>query len=542
MPLRRNKPRVLLVDDDVGVRQILARFFIDHGLHVVEADNPFSALGRMADGPFELVITDIDMPERSGIWLIEELRGRAPDIPLIVMSGGELQKAGLRALYGQDVRLVRKPFELSELESLLREIAPELVAESEVAATFTAPEPNHADDRPYAYASCLIGEMLARTVGLQNTSLPWSGRVHPDDQGRIEEEAWSALRDGRRFRAEYRMVGVDGDFTWVLHEAPVKADEGGQPVLGPGAILDVTARRLEEESLRASEERHRFLTEHSTEVITVQSADALFLYVSPASQRLLGYEPGELIGMNAYDLVHRDDLSKVRECHEDVINRPYLATIDYRIRRKDRRYVWFESTSRMVARSDPSLPREIISVSRDVTDRKENENRLRALAILDDLTGLYNRRGFLTIATQQLKAARRAQRNALVLFADLNNLKQINDTLGHKDGDQALIDAAHIFNRTFRESDVIARVGGDEFAILAVESEPAHLESIRARIDSALQLANSDRARAFELSISIGAAAYDPSRNDTVEELLAWADRAMYQQKRAQPPLPVAAN
>jgi diguanylate cyclase (GGDEF)-like protein/PAS domain S-box-containing protein len=531
--LRPSKPRVLLVDDDVSVRRLLTRYFVDLGLHVFEADNPFAALGRMADGPFELVVTDIDMPERSGLWLVEELRGRARDLPLIVMTGGELQKAGIRALYGPDVRLIRKPFELKELETILQDITPQLLTDNEVADSFVPPEPQPADGRPYAYASTLIGEMLARTVGLPDTSAPWHGRMHPDDQARIEEEARAALRDGRRFRAEYRLTSVDGDVVWVLHDAPVRGDEQNGLALGPGAILDVTARKLEEESLRASEERHRFLTEHSTDMITVQTPEAFFLYISPACHALLGYESAELIGKSAYDLVHRDDLTKVLEYNEQVLERPFMATVDYRIRRKDRRYVWFESTSQVVPRSDPSVPKEIISVSRDITERKENEERLRALAILDDLTGLYNRRGFLTIAAQQLKAARRAQRNALVLFADLNNLKEINDTLGHKDGDQALIDAAHIFNRTFRESDVIARVGGDEFAILAVESEPAHLETIRARIDSALQLANSDRARAFELSISIGAAAYDPSRNDTVEELLAWADRAMYQQKRS---------
>ena len=531
--LRPNKPRVLLVDDDVSVRRLLTRYFIDLGLHVFEADNPFAALGRMADGPFELVVTDVDMPERSGLWLVEELRGRALRLPLVVMTGGELQKAGVRALYGPDVRLIRKPFELKELEAVLQEIVPYLLGGNEVAESFTAPEPQPAGNRPYAYASTLIGEMLARTVGLPDTSAPWLGRLHADDQPRIEEEAQAALRDGRRFRAEYRLTSVDGDVVWVLHEAPVRRDEQGGPALGPGAILDVTARKREEENLRASEERHRFLTEHSTDMITVQTPEAQFLYISPACQSLLGYDAAELVGQSAYDLVHRDDLVKVREYHEQVLERPFMATVDYRIRRKDRRYVWFESTSQVVPRSDPSVPIEVISVSRDITERKETEERLRALAILDDLTGLYNRRGFLTIAAQQLKAARRAQRNALVLFADLNNLKEINDTLGHKDGDQALIDAAHIFNRTFRESDVIARVGGDEFAILAVESEPAHLETIRARIDSALQLANSDRARAFELSISIGAAAYDPARNDTVEELLAWADRAMYQQKRA---------
>jgi diguanylate cyclase (GGDEF)-like protein/PAS domain S-box-containing protein len=539
-------PRVLLVDDDVNVRQLLRRFFSGLGLQVIEADNPFAALGRMAEGPFELAVTDVNMPERTGVWLLEELRSRAPELAVVVMTAGELQASGLRALFGLDIRVIRKPFELGELEAVVNELVPQLLDSPLSVFPGTTPEPApEVPDRLYSYASALVGEMLSNTVGMSASGIAWHGRIHPDDIKRIEEEARAALREGRRFRAEYRMLTVANEVVWVLHEAPLAADAAGQPRFGPGALLDITARKRDEHSLRASEERHRFLTEHSTDMITVQSEDGQYIYVSPACYGLLGYDPGELAGLSFYDLVHRDDLVKVHDCLDDVLRRPYMATVDYRVRRKDRRYVWFETTSRTIDRSDPTLPKEVISVSRDITERKMTEERLRELAILDELTGLYNRRGFITLAQQQLKAARRAKRGALVLFADLNNLKYINDTLGHKDGDQALIDAAHIFNRTFRESDVIARVGGDEFAILATESDSGHLDAIRSRIDTALQLANRGRDRAFELSISIGAAAYDPSRNDTVEELLAWADRAMYEQKRARNGgvgLPVAAG
>jgi diguanylate cyclase (GGDEF)-like protein/PAS domain S-box-containing protein len=530
---QRNQPRVLLVDDDTSVRQLLRRYLTNAGIQVVEAENPFDALGTMARGPFDLAITDVNMPERSGVWLLEELRSRAPELPVLVMTAGEIQTAGLRALCGSDAVIIRKPFDLAEFQRVMSEVVPHLTVKQDIAREFAAPESTAINGRAYCYASTLIGEMLARTVGLEHGGLPWAGRVHPDDRARIEQEAHDALQEGRRFRCEYRLLTVDQEIVWVLHEAPVTADAAGQAVLGPGALVDVTARKREDQAIRASEERHRFLTEHSTDMITAQSPEGLYLYVSPASAALLGYHPEELAGVSVYDLVHRDDLTRLRDYHSDMLRRPQMATIDYRIRRKDRRFVWFETTSRVVSRSDPSIPREIISVSRDISDRKHTEEKLRELAILDDLTGLYNRRGFIALATQQLKAARRSKRNALVLFADLNNLKHINDMLGHKDGDQALVDAAHVLHRTFRDSDVIARVGGDEFAILAIETDGHSLDSIRARLDAALRMANSDRERAFELSISIGAAAYDHARNDTVEELLAWADRAMYEHKRA---------
>ena len=111
----------------------------------------------------------------------------------------------------------------------------------------------------------------------------------------------------------------------------------------------------------------------------------------------------------------------------------------------------------------------VIGFGVDITERKKMEEEIGELSFRDPLTTLYNRRGFITLAEQQLKAAPRAQRKMLLAFLDVDNLKGINDTLGHEGGDKVLIDAADVLRRTFRESDIIARVGGDEFAVLAIE-------------------------------------------------------------------------
>ncbi|MGQ0561851.1 MAG: GGDEF domain-containing protein, partial [Gemmatimonadota bacterium] len=197
------------------------------------------------------------------------------------------------------------------------------------------------------------------------------------------------------------------------------------------------------------------------------------------------------------------------------------------------RYIWFESTIREVPRSGRDVPRELVVVSRDITERKLQEERLKEMAILDDLTGLYNRRGFMALASQHLKQAKRAKRQALLVFADLNGLKGINDTHGHADGDRALIAAAEVLNRTFRDSDVVARVGGDEFAILAVEAAADGVEAIKARLQAALDVANRGSARPYQLSVSVGIVSYDPDADASVEELMAVADREMYSNKRS---------
>jgi diguanylate cyclase (GGDEF)-like protein len=156
---------------------------------------------------------------------------------------------------------------------------------------------------------------------------------------------------------------------------------------------------------------------------------------------------------------------------------------------------------------------------------------LRAMSLVDELTGLYNRRGFLLLAQQQLKLADRMKRGVLLLFADLDGLKQINDTYGHHEGDLALIDAATILKASFRESDILARVGGDEFAIIAVEAQTEGVEILTARLQQRLDAHNAHAQRPYPLSISIGVARYDPDVPCTIDELMAQADRSMSARK-----------
>ena len=169
--------------------------------------------------------------------------------------------------------------------------------------------------------------------------------------------------------------------------------------------------------------------------------------------------------------------------------------------------------------------------SKDLLQRQADE--LRALSLVDELTGLYNRRGFLTLATQQLKLCDRTMRPALVVFADLDGMKRINDEFGHDFGDQALIETANILRHCFRYSDVVARLGGDEFVALAIDAAPDMSNTIQQRLYDKLAELNAKPGRRFELQFSLGMAPYDPSRAEMIEEVLARADGLMYEQKRA---------
>ena len=179
-------------------------------------------------------------------------------------------------------------------------------------------------------------------------------------------------------------------------------------------------------------------------------------------------------------------------------------------------------------------------VYRDVTQREQSKDllqrqadQLRALSLVDELTGLYNRRGFLTLATQQLKLCDRTMRPALVVFVDLDGMKRINDELGHDFGDQALTETANTLRQCFRYSDVLARLGGDEFVALAIDAAEDTEKAIHKRLYEKLAELNSKPGRPFELQFSVGMAPYDPARAEMIEEVLARADSSMYEQKRA---------
>jgi diguanylate cyclase (GGDEF)-like protein len=153
------------------------------------------------------------------------------------------------------------------------------------------------------------------------------------------------------------------------------------------------------------------------------------------------------------------------------------------------------------------------------------------LALTDDLTGLYNRRGFMAMAERQMRLGRRTGRGMILFMMDVDSLKQINDSFGHLEGDRALKRTAEVLEETFRDSDVIARLGGDEFAVLAIEAAGHSERTIQTRLFDGLKSISAEQFP-YELSLSLGFARFDPRNCTSLEELMAKADQAMYEHKR----------
>ncbi|HEX6533986.1 MAG TPA: diguanylate cyclase [Gemmatimonadaceae bacterium] len=174
----------------------------------------------------------------------------------------------------------------------------------------------------------------------------------------------------------------------------------------------------------------------------------------------------------------------------------------------------------------------LVRAIRYAIERHQLQVALHAMSLVDDLTGLYNRRGFLTLARQQIKTADRLRKRMSQIFVDLDGLKAINDTFGHREGDLALIETADLLKETFRESDIIARIGGDEFVVLAMETAGVSPDQWTHRLQENLRARNRRPDRHFPLSVSMGITYYDPDFPCAIVDLLDRADSLMYQQKR----------
>jgi len=168
---------------------------------------------------------------------------------------------------------------------------------------------------------------------------------------------------------------------------------------------------------------------------------------------------------------------------------------------------------------------------RYAVERHRLTSALRSLSLIDDLTGLYNRRGFSDLGEQHLKLARRTARAVLLVYLDVDDLKTINDTLGHQMGVRALVRVADLLRETFRQSDIIARIGGDEFAVMALEASEQNEAQLLERLRDRVREVNQANGEPYDLSVSVGAARFTGEGPTRLPDLLAEVDQAMYREK-----------
>jgi diguanylate cyclase (GGDEF)-like protein/PAS domain S-box-containing protein len=250
--------------------------------------------------------------------------------------------------------------------------------------------------------------------------------------------------------------------------------------------------------------------------------------------QMAGIAEEDLVGMPCHE-VFRNSACHTGDCSlESVLQGAPFVENEKLLKRKDGRVFPCIVTAFPYRSPDGELI-GIVEGFRDISQRKEMENRLKEMSITDELTGLLNRRGFVSIAEKHLQLVDRVDKFLYLLYLDLDNMKGINDNFGHDTGDQALIETAGVLRATLRKSDVvgIGRLGGDEFAVLMFSSyEPCCDHPVVRRLQEHLAERNAMPGRTYQLALSVGVALYDPEKPCSVEEFLAMGDAAMYACKK----------
>jgi diguanylate cyclase (GGDEF)-like protein len=175
-----------------------------------------------------------------------------------------------------------------------------------------------------------------------------------------------------------------------------------------------------------------------------------------------------------------------------------------------------------------------MEVSRD--SYKASSDMFEVAAMQDNLTGLYNQRGFIVLVEQQLKIAKRQKKDSFFIFSDVDHLKRINDTFGHAKGDQTLVEIARILKKSFRESDIIARIGGDEFAVAMVDCGKENLDLAKGRLKKNIEAYNRNSREAYPIELSVGVACCNSDDTIDLRKLLHQSDQMMYEEKRKNNP------
>jgi diguanylate cyclase (GGDEF)-like protein len=288
----------------------------------------------------------------------------------------------------------------------------------------------------------------------------------------------------------------------------VKGKDNGRNI---ARILNSAIKRYQSvQELQASEARTRTIIEKSADGILIVDSEGVVRFVNPAAEILFGRPAKQLVGESFGFPIITNDPSEIELLRPD-----------------GSRIVTDMRAAMVVWMGQPSF----LTSLRDISERVTLENKLRIQSLTDELTGLYNRRGFLNIASYHLKLANRSRKCLTLIYLDLDGLKKINDTHGHEEGDQAIIATANLLRQTFRETDILSRLGGDEFVVLTIDAGKEFTKIMVSRLAKGLVEINHSQEHPFQLSISWGFSYFVPFQNTTIEELLRQADAELYQQK-----------
>ena len=355
--------------------------------------------------------------------------------------------------------------------------------------------------------------------------------VHPDDAARVQAISREALARGGGFELEYRVVRPDGSCVWVHALVRTSHNEHGRHV-GVGAVRDISDRKEQQARLLEATQRFARAFEHAPIGMSLLGLDDKVMQVNRALCRMSGYSESELLAKGYQGITHPDDLDANRNGIGELMSgeRETYET-EKRYVHADGRIIWGALSSSVVRGAD-GAPQQIVSHIQDITERKQFQERLCYLADHDSLTNLYNRRRFESELERHVSLSRRYGDGAALMMLDLDHFKYLNDALGHHVGDQVIAHVGQLLANRLRGSDILARLGGDEYAVIL-----PRVTAERARVLAAELLNAIERTpfvhdgHRYAPSASAGVVLLD-SDTASAEDALVSADLALHDAKR----------
>jgi diguanylate cyclase (GGDEF)-like protein/PAS domain S-box-containing protein len=376
-----------------------------------------------------------------------------------------------------------------------------------------------------------FASMLGYTID-ELTQRTYAELTHPDDMT-LSHEVHRRMIDGELDRHRFckRYLHKDGHAVWVSLSVALVRDRAGEPAFFVCQMEDITERRRMDQALRAAEERFRKVFEQSPVGIVLVDEQGRLADANGTFCEMTGYAERELLGRRLSELTHPDDVLGDDGHGGELFGDP-SRPIERRFVRKDGDLIWATLRGTLARSDDGSAGYGIVTVE-DVTERRRFEERLRHLADHDPLTGLLNRRRLEQELQLRIDLAARGAPGGAVLLMDLDNFKYVNDTLGHRAGDELIRGVAGVMRRRLREGDKLARLGGDEFAIVLGDVGHAEARRVAEDLRAAVRGFTMDvGGRTVRTTASIGIALID-GRVTSAERLIVEGDLAMYAAKRA---------
>jgi diguanylate cyclase (GGDEF)-like protein/PAS domain S-box-containing protein len=362
----------------------------------------------------------------------------------------------------------------------------------------------------------------------------WLRILHPEDRDRLVAADENARKHKLPLSEEYRLLHRDGHVVWVSERAAVVPDVSTGTLYWQGVMVDITKRRRAEQAMADSELKFRTLFDAAAIGVFTLALDGRITEANATIEWLGRYDEGALTGVALADLVEPDDeeilddLAELRAGHRD------RCRAEHRFRRKDGSFLWCRTVVTLV-RGPDLLPLYAMGMLEDISARKLVEDELLHRAVHDVLTGLPNRQLLLDRLTMALaRTAREPDVGATLVFLDLDDFKDVNDTFGHGAGDELLIQVAERLSAAVRPSDTVARYGGDEFVVIFVGdvSKPGDARLFAERLAEQLKEPFTIAGHQVTTTASLGVASCADG-NARPEDVIREADAAMYRAKLA---------